>query len=165
MCINFVNERLQQIFIQLTLKAEQEEYYAEGIKWENIDYFNNKICCDLIESKVTIYSFPYVSPDISHFIFSQQPPGIMMLLDDVCNFPQGTDQKFLGKIKEVYGSHAHFNSTGGDEFTIKHYAGDVRYNIDGFCDKNKDLLFKDLVGLAEVTSSGFIQVRDESYFD
>jgi myosin heavy subunit len=83
-------------------------------------------------------------------------------LDDVCNFPQGTDQKFLGKIKEVYGSHAHFNSTGGDEFTIKHYAGDVRYNIDGFCDKNKDLLFKDLVGLAEVTSSGFIQVRNES---
>lgn len=54
MCINFVNERLQQIFIQLTLKAEQEEYLAEGIKWENIDYFNNKICCDLIESKVSL---------------------------------------------------------------------------------------------------------------
>jgi myosin-1 len=52
LCINFVNEKLQQIFIQLTLKAEQEEYGAEGIQWENIDYFNNKICCDLIEEKV-----------------------------------------------------------------------------------------------------------------
>ena len=65
MCINFVNERLQQIFIQLTLKAEQEEYYAEGIKWENIDYFNNKICCDLIESKVKILPSPPI-----FFIFS-----------------------------------------------------------------------------------------------
>lgn len=81
-CINFVNEKLQQIFIELTLKAEQvkclrvpppspdstdgttslnpvrvcaslqEEYVQEGIKWTQIDYFNNKIVCDLIESKV-----------------------------------------------------------------------------------------------------------------
>lgn len=54
-CINFVNEKLQQIFIELTLKAEQEEYVAEGIKWTPIDYFNNKIVCDLIESKVSGY--------------------------------------------------------------------------------------------------------------
>lgn len=51
-CINFVNEKLQQIFIELTLKAEQDEYVQEGIKWTPIDYFNNKIVCDLIESKV-----------------------------------------------------------------------------------------------------------------
>lgn len=80
-CINFVNEKLQQIFIELTLKAEQvtcplslsrffvdvfpvslfgailwslsqEEYVQEGIKWSPIEYFNNKIVCDLIESKV-----------------------------------------------------------------------------------------------------------------
>ena len=54
-CINFVNEKLQQIFIELTLKAEQEEYVQEGIKWTPIDYFNNKIVCELIESKV--YTF------------------------------------------------------------------------------------------------------------
>ena len=47
-----MNEKLQQIFIELTLKAEQEEYVQEGIKWTPIDYFNNKIVCDLIELKV-----------------------------------------------------------------------------------------------------------------
>ena len=47
-----MNEKLQQIFIELTLKAEQEEYVQEGIKWVPIDYFNNKIVCELIESKV-----------------------------------------------------------------------------------------------------------------
>ena len=30
LCINYVNEKLQQIFISLTLKAEQEEYESEG---------------------------------------------------------------------------------------------------------------------------------------
>jgi myosin-1 len=49
--INFVNEKLQQIFIELTLKAEQEEYVAEGIKWTPIEYFNNKIVCELIEGR------------------------------------------------------------------------------------------------------------------
>ncbi|KJH47424.1 myosin head [Dictyocaulus viviparus] len=49
--INFVNEKLQQIFIELTLKAEQEEYVRERIRWQEIEYFNNKVVCDLIEAK------------------------------------------------------------------------------------------------------------------
>ena len=31
-CINYCNEKLQQLFIQLTLKSEQEEYQMEGIE-------------------------------------------------------------------------------------------------------------------------------------
>lgn len=46
---DFVNEKLQQIFIDLTLKTEQEEYKDEGIQWENVAYFNNKPCVELIE--------------------------------------------------------------------------------------------------------------------
>lgn len=49
LCINFVNEKLHQIFIDLTLKTEQEEYVAEGIKWVPVEYFNNQPCVDLIE--------------------------------------------------------------------------------------------------------------------
>lgn len=30
-CINYCNEKLQQLFIELTLKSEQEEYETEGI--------------------------------------------------------------------------------------------------------------------------------------
>ena len=31
-CINYCNEKLQQLFIELTLKSEQEEYLKEGIE-------------------------------------------------------------------------------------------------------------------------------------
>merc|ERR1712127_163489 len=50
-CINYVNEKLQQIFIELTLKAEQEEYRKEGIQWQEIQFVNNIGLCRLIESK------------------------------------------------------------------------------------------------------------------
>lgn len=49
-CINYCNEKLQQLFIELVLKQEQEEYNREGIAWTNIEYFNNQIICDLVEA-------------------------------------------------------------------------------------------------------------------
>jgi len=37
-CINYCNEKLQQLFIELTLKSEQDEYQAEGIEWTPIEW-------------------------------------------------------------------------------------------------------------------------------
>ena len=36
LCINYCNEKLQQLFIQLILKQEQEEYEREGIAWQSV---------------------------------------------------------------------------------------------------------------------------------
>lgn len=140
-CINFVNEKLQQIFIELTLKAEQEEYVQEGIRWTPIEYFNNKIVCDLIESKVN-------------------PPGIMSILDDVCAtmhaVGEGADQTLLQKLQMQIGSHEHFNSWN-QGFIIHHYAGKVSYDMDGFCERNRDVLFMDLIELMQSSELPFIQ--------
>ncbi|KYN41072.1 Myosin-IB [Trachymyrmex septentrionalis] len=134
-CINFCNEKLQQLFIQLTLKSEQEEYLREGITWENIDYFNNKIICDLIEEKYK---------------------GIISLMDEECLRPgDTTDMSFLEKLNVNLSNHPHYIShqkadkqtqkiMGRDEFRLVHYAGDVTYNVRGFLEKNNDLLFRDL---------------------
>lgn len=42
------------MFIELTLNEEQEEYIREGIEWEQVEYFDNSIICDLIEKVCTV---------------------------------------------------------------------------------------------------------------
>ncbi|KAK2503495.1 hypothetical protein MC885_019624 [Smutsia gigantea] len=132
-CINYCNEKLQQLFIQLVLKQEQEEYQREGIPWKHIDYFNNQIIVDLVE---------------------QQHKGIISILDDACmNVGKVTDEMFLEALNSKLGKHGHFSSRklcAADkilefdrDFRIRHYAGDVVYSVIGFIDKNKDTLFQD----------------------
>uniref|UniRef100_A0A7N9CKG6 Myosin IF n=1 Tax=Macaca fascicularis TaxID=9541 RepID=A0A7N9CKG6_MACFA len=141
-CINFVNEKLQQIFIELTLKAEQEEYVQEGIRWTPIQYFNNKVVCDLIENKLS-------------------PPGIMSVLDDVCATMHatggGADQTLLQKLQAAVGTHEHFNSWSAG-FVIHHYAGKVSYDVSGFCERNRDVLFSDLIELMQTSEQAFLRM-------
>jgi hypothetical protein len=141
-CINYVNEKLQQYFIELTLKAEQEEYQKEGIQWTPIPFFNNQVVVELIEGG------------------KGKAPGIFSLLDDVCATVHAetggkTDQKALEKIGGAHNSHPHFKMFSG-AFGIKHYAGDVVYNINSFCDKNKDTLFPDIVETMQCSQNRFI---------
>ena len=55
--INFCNEKLQQVFIELTLKEEQHEYVQEGLEWTPVAYFDNVAICDLIEKVSTQFHF------------------------------------------------------------------------------------------------------------
>ncbi|XP_051563869.1 unconventional myosin-Ib-like isoform X5 [Myxocyprinus asiaticus] len=135
--INYCNEKLQQIFIELTLREEQEEYVREGIEWTNIEYFNNAIICDLIENNKN---------------------GILAMLDEECLRPGTvTDETFLDKLNTVCAEHQHFESRLSKNskfltdhslphncFRIQHYAGKVLYRVEGFVDKNNDLLYRDL---------------------
>ncbi|XP_058642630.1 unconventional myosin-Ib isoform X8 [Onychostoma macrolepis] len=135
--INYCNEKLQQIFIELTLREEQEEYVREGIEWTNIEYFNNAIICDLIENNKN---------------------GILAMLDEECLRPGTvTDETFLDKLNTVCAEHQHFESRQSKNskfltdhslphncFRIQHYAGKVLYRVEGFVDKNNDLLYRDL---------------------
>ncbi|KAK3383052.1 P-loop containing nucleoside triphosphate hydrolase protein [Lasiosphaeria ovina] len=137
LCINYVNEKLQQIFIQLTLKAEQEEYAREQIKWTPISYFDNKVVCDLIESI--------------------RPPGIFSAMKDATKTahadPAACDRTFMQSINGM--SNAHLTARQGG-FIVKHYAGDVTYAVDGITDKNKDLLLKGLLNLFQGSQNPFV---------
>ncbi|PGH33041.1 myosin-1 [[Emmonsia] crescens] len=139
LCINYVNEKLQQIFIQLTLKTEQEEYAREQIKWTPITYFDNKVVCSLIEDK--------------------RPPGIFAALNDACATAHAdsgaADQTFVGRLNFL-SQNPNFESRQG-QFIVKHYAGDVGYTVDGMTDKNKDQLLKDLLNLVGSSSNSFVQ--------
>ena len=138
LCINYVNEKLQQIFIQLTLKAEQDEYNREQIQWTPIKYFDNKVVCDLIEEK--------------------RPPGIFAALNDACATAHAdssaADGTFVQRLNGL-SSNQHFQPRQG-QFLVKHYAGDVAYAIDGMTDKNKDQLLKDILNLVSQSSNNFV---------
>lgn len=138
LCINYVNEKLQQIFIQLTLKAEQDEYAREQIKWTPIKYFDNKVVCELIEEK--------------------RPPGVFAALNDACATahadPSAADQTFVQRLNAL-SNNPNFQPRQG-QFVIKHYAGDVSYAVDGMTDKNKDQLLKDLLNLLGQSSNTFV---------
>ncbi|KAK9768594.1 class II myosin [Basidiobolus ranarum] len=138
LCINYVNEKLQQIFIELTLKAEQEEYVSEKIKWTPINFFNNKIVCDLIEEK--------------------RPPGIFAAMNDACATAHAdsaaADQSLIQRLT-MCSHNPHFESRGV-QFVIKHYAGDVVYSTSGMTDKNKDQLLKDLLDLVHTSGNSYL---------
>ncbi|KAG7168346.1 Unconventional myosin IC-like [Homarus americanus] len=111
-CINYCNEKLQQVFIELTLKSEQEEYRREGIEWEQVQYFDNKIICDL------------------------------------ASFPSWMKNVFVLVKKTI----------NKDEFRLRHYAGEVAYRVQGFLDKNNDLLFRDLKETMTHTSNSITNI-------
>ncbi|XP_016845570.1 unconventional myosin-XV isoform X2 [Nasonia vitripennis] len=128
LCINYANENLHFYFNKHIFKLEQQEYAKEKIDWTTINYTDNLPIIHLIAKK---------------------PVGILHLLDDESNFPKATDLSFLEKchynhaLSELY-SRPRMNSA---EFAIRHYAGQVWYNVDGFLDKNRDTLRPDVVEL------------------
>ncbi|KAJ0067517.1 hypothetical protein NL108_007998, partial [Boleophthalmus pectinirostris] len=147
-CINYCNEKLQQLFIQLTLKAEQEEYEAEGIEWEPVQFFNNKIICDLVEEKHR---------------------GIIAILDEECLRPgDATDLTFLERLEDKMANHPHFvthkladkmtrKTLERGDFRLLHYAGEVTYCVVGFLDKNNDLLYRNIKDLMCQSKNVIIQ--------
>lgn len=64
---------------------------------------------------------------------------------------EGVDNQLLQKLKQTFSANPHF-SNNSDGFVIKHYAGDVNYKIDGFCEKNRDVLFQDLIDMMKSSS-------------
>uniref|UniRef100_A0A8B9KQ71 Myosin IHb n=1 Tax=Astyanax mexicanus TaxID=7994 RepID=A0A8B9KQ71_ASTMX len=147
-CINYCNEKLQQLFIQLTIKSEQEEYEMEGIEWQPVPFFNNKIICDLVEEKHR---------------------GIISVLDEECLRPgEPTDLTFLEKLEEKLAGHPHFvthmladqktrKTLGRGEFRLMHYAGEVTYSVTGFVDKNNDLLYRNIKDVMRQSKNPIIQ--------
>lgn len=140
LCINYTNEKLQQFFNHHMFVLEQSEYIKENIQWNYIDYGKDlQFTIDLIEQKTV-------------------PSGILPLLDEESILPKSTDDTFFEKLITNWDqkSDRFKRSKLQNCFILKHYAGDVEYNIDGWLSKNKDPLSENLSTVLSNASNGFV---------
>ncbi|XP_064628723.1 unconventional myosin-XV-like isoform X2 [Lineus longissimus] len=148
LCINYANETLQFYFNKHIFKLEQQEYSKEKIAWSFISYSDNQPVIDLI---------------------SRKPIGIIHLLDDESNFPQGTDFTFLDKCHYNHANSPLYGKPrmSAPTFMIRHYAGKLTYTVSDFLEKNKDTLRADVLDLLSqskntMISSMFEEMRDKA---
>ncbi|XP_005732097.1 myosin-10 isoform X7 [Pundamilia nyererei] len=142
LCINYTNEKLQQLFNHTMFILEQEEYQREGIEWNFIDFgLDLQPCIDLIERPANA-------------------PGVLALLDEECWFPRATDRSFVEKLSAEQGSHPKFFKSkqprGEADFSIIHYAGKVDYKANDWLVKNMDPLNDNVASLLHQSSDHFV---------
>ncbi|KAL4429083.1 hypothetical protein ABPG74_022169 [Tetrahymena malaccensis] len=121
LCINFTNERLQQLYIMYVFKAEEEEFKKEGLKVHSLElsYQDNQIIIDTMD---------------------KPPNGIFDLLDESCSLGNSTDEKFYQKVVSTYSKNDFIKipKIQNMKFSIVHTAKEVEYTAEGFRNKNKD---------------------------
>merc|ERR1712001_699200 len=140
-CINFVNEKLQQFFNQHMFGLEQEEYVREGLEWGNVDFGMDLQKC------ITMF---------------EKPMGLLAILEEESLFPKATDLTFAGKLHEnLLGKCENFQKPSpkpdpNAHFAVIHYAATVSYNLTGWLEKNKDPLNDTIVELMKNGSNNLL---------
>lgn len=149
LCINYANEKLQALFVSLMIERTQELYEAEGVRFDAAAAPEHEVgSIALLES-----------------IFCQ--------LTEECVLPRGSDAHMLEKLLRLHEANPLFNplpgmpATSGSSqhstgqvatarrrermescdtqtFVVAHFAGRVRYGVEGFLQKNRDPLSQDL---------------------
>ena len=140
LCINYTNEALQELFIKYMFENDQEEYKTEGIEWKHIKYPSNKECLNMITG-------PF--------------PSILTLLDQECILGNGNTKSLHTKLYQYlmpYKNYkCHINNYLKKKFTIKHYAGEVLYDITDFCKTNKNRIHQEFFDM--MNSSQFENIK------
>merc|ERR1711981_1285148 len=142
-CINYVNEKLQQFFNQHMFTLEQEEYVREGLDWANVDFgMDLQKCIDMFE----------------------KPMGLLAILEEESLFPKATDQSFAAKLHDnLLGKSDNFQKAcpkpdPNAHFAVIHYAACVSYNLTSWLFKNKDPLNDTIVEMMKNGSNPLLVV-------
>merc|ERR1711970_778753 len=140
-CINYVNEKLQQFFNQHMFTLEQEEYVREGLDWANVDFgMDLQKCIDMFE----------------------KPMAFLAIFEEESLFPKASDETFKNKLMDnMLGKFPNFAKPNprpdpDAHFAIVHYAATVSYNLTGWLEKNKDPLNDTIVEMIKNGGNGLM---------
>ena len=125
MCINYTNERLQNLFNNQMINEQQLEYKREGLSWDTIKFSGNDICLEELDKSV------------------------FCLLGESTRLKTHTDIDFVNRLKRNKNyNYIYFPQIDPpNNFSIRHFAGDVTYDIGVFCDRNADAVNPELIDL------------------
>ncbi|XP_046413203.1 myosin-IIIb-like isoform X2 [Neodiprion fabricii] len=137
LCINIANEQIQYYFNQHIFTWEQQEYMAEGIPVDLVEFSDNRPVLDMLLSR---------------------PIGLLALLDEESRFPRATDRSLVEKFHNNVKSKFYVRpKSDAICFAIHHFAGRVVYQADGFLEKNRNFLPPEVIQL--IRQSQFDMVR------
>ncbi|XP_069047055.1 unconventional myosin-X [Lepisosteus oculatus] len=134
--INYANEKLQEYFNKHIFSLEQLEYNKEGLIWEDINWMDNGECLDLIEKKL----------------------GLLALINEESHFPKGTDSTLLEKLHNQHSQNPFYVKprVAVHYFGVKHYAGEVVYDVRGILEKNRDTFRDDILNMLRESRLDFV---------
>eukprot|EP00927_Polykrikos_kofoidii_P076607 TRINITY_DN73671_c0_g1_i1.p1 TRINITY_DN73671_c0_g1~~TRINITY_DN73671_c0_g1_i1.p1 ORF type:complete len:1697 (+),score=372.53 TRINITY_DN73671_c0_g1_i1:89-5179(+) len=135
--INLSNEYLQQQFNSQVVKSEIDECKKEGVQFPDIGGFlDNADVLALIADK----------------------GGVLEILDEVCatSFSNAKEESYVQKVGAAHKSHPCFLmpkiATKPPTFTIKHFAGPVKYTVADWLERNTEKLPDEVTALLGTSS-------------
>ncbi|CAF4064360.1 unnamed protein product [Rotaria magnacalcarata] len=145
-CINYCDEKIQQIFNEHLVETARLLFQEEGIGLNKIDYIDNQDCINLFEDQIT---------------------GWFHLLDEESNVTerqsnQSTHDIFHGnpnhsmippKLDLPAASIIHHNEV----FVVEHYSGNAVYSTSEFIDKNNDILLDSFIIFVRKSKNEFVK--------
>lgn len=154
--INYLYEKIQQVFIDYNFRQVQEDYICEEIEWQPVHINSNDLLCDLIERPIDGILATLEKESSKKVYFGEEI--FIQNLNKNCD----SDLHYTSITNPVRANRDSSGSylvpslpyrrlSAGDItkslpqlcFAVKHYIGNVVYSINGFIEKNTDHISRD----------------------
>jgi chitin synthase len=126
-CNNYANERLYNYMCYQIFEASNDAYAEDNVSIPIVPYINNQPVTSLL---------------------GKSGSGVISILHKQANKPRGpnNDPGMLAALHKHHAGSEYFSANlNMGEFTVRHFAAPVTYNISGFMDRNMDSICTDFV--------------------
>ncbi|KAG0349411.1 hypothetical protein BG004_006440 [Podila humilis] len=157
-CTNFCNEALQGFLNQKVLVEDPQVMSADGI--------------EIVETRPNEHSLATVDLLCGlDTLTDASPRGLVRFLHEATlkagkqtSSGETESSSMLPGLNRSFQSNSSFisGSTYASSFGVRHYAGEVQYNLQSFFVKNQDIMSPDFLTLFQNSSSSFMQQLLES---
>ncbi|GBG26015.1 Myosin-6 [Hondaea fermentalgiana] len=144
--INFANEALQSSFKKQVLEAELKLYASEGLQVPDTDFDftpDDMSCMNLLRG------------------INKRDPGVLGTIDAEGRQPQPLDEKMCAHLHRAFKGHPKFPTPHPRDqrttFKILHFAGEVKYTVGSFIEKNSDKMPAEVNDLFEQSANVLVK--------